>query len=51
MADKFREIAFTESVRDAQAKYFGRAQSVGAAPERDELTPDEISFIRARDTF
>jgi predicted pyridoxine 5'-phosphate oxidase superfamily flavin-nucleotide-binding protein len=51
MADKYRDLMFTESVRRAQEKYFGRSQRVGAAPDRDELTPEEIHFIQARDSF
>jgi uncharacterized protein len=51
MAEKFREIAFTESVRRAQAKYFGRSRQVVARVERDTLTDDEIAFVRARDSF
>jgi len=49
--EKFREIAFTESVRRAQEKYFGHAQRVGHAPERDALTDDESQFIQSRDSF
>jgi predicted pyridoxine 5'-phosphate oxidase superfamily flavin-nucleotide-binding protein len=51
MAEKFREIAFTESVREAQRKYFGRTQKIAHAPERDPLTDDEMQFIRSRDSF
>jgi predicted pyridoxine 5'-phosphate oxidase superfamily flavin-nucleotide-binding protein len=51
MADKFREIVFTDSVRKAQAHYYGKSQRVEGAPQRDALTDDETSFIQSRDSF
>jgi predicted pyridoxine 5'-phosphate oxidase superfamily flavin-nucleotide-binding protein len=51
MADKFHEILFTDSVRKAQAHYYGKSQRVEGAPERDALTEDEITFIQSRDSF
>ncbi len=51
MADKFHELAFTDSVRKAQAHYYGKLQRVGGAPERDALTEDETAFIQSRDSF
>jgi uncharacterized protein len=51
MADKFIEIAFTDSVRRAQARYYGDSRRVRPAGERDALTEDEIEFIKARDSF
>lgn len=51
MANKFRELAFTDSVLKAQAHYFGRAQSVQPASQPDALTAEEIEFIQARDSF
>lgn len=51
MADKFLELAFTNSVRKAQAHYYGKSQRVEGAPERDALTEDEIGFIQSRDSF
>jgi hypothetical protein len=51
VAEKYRELAFTDAVKKAQARYFGRAQRVEGAPERDGLTEDEISFIQSRDSF
>jgi predicted pyridoxine 5'-phosphate oxidase superfamily flavin-nucleotide-binding protein len=51
MANKFRELAFTDSVRKTQAHYFGRAQPVQASNGPDALTDEEIEFIRARDSF
>jgi predicted pyridoxine 5'-phosphate oxidase superfamily flavin-nucleotide-binding protein len=51
MANKFLEIALTESVLDAQRRYFGRARPVTASHESDALGDDEIGFIKARDSF
>src|SRR6266850_2797162 len=51
MADKFHEIVFTDSVRKAQAHYYGKSQRVEGAPERDALTEDEMGFIQSRDSF
>src|SRR5512142_707508 len=51
MAEKFLELAFTDSVRKAQERYYGKSQVVENAPERDPLTEDEIGFIQARDSF
>ena len=51
MADKFHELAFTPSVRKAQAYYYGKSQHVEGTPERDALTEDETSFIQSRDSF
>ena len=51
MADKFHEIVFTDSVRKAQAHYYGKSQRAEGAPERDALTEDETGFIQSRDSF
>ena len=51
MADKFLEIAFTDSVLKAQEHYFGHSERVHSEAERDALTADEIDFITARDSF
>ena len=51
MADKFKELAFTDSVRQAQAHYYGNSQPVSGTVENDALTEDEIHFIRSRDSF
>ena len=51
MATNFLKLAVTDSVRKAQEHYFGRSQPVPIASERDALTDEEISFIRARDSF
>jgi hypothetical protein len=51
MAIKFLELAFTDSVRKAQAHFYGAAQRLPNGAERDALTEEEISFIQARDSF
>jgi len=51
MAAKFQQLAQTEAVRQAQERYYGKAQNLKAAGERDALTEDEISFIQSRDSF
>lgn len=51
MAAKFIELTFTDSVRKAQEHYYGSAQRIVAAPERDALTEDEAGFIQSRDSF
>src|ERR1700733_79355 len=51
MTAKFREVAFTDSVRQAQEHYYGKAQFTPAAAPNDALTDDEISFIGACDSF
>jgi hypothetical protein len=35
MAEKFLELTFTDSVRKAQERYYGKSQIVESAPERD----------------
>src|ERR1700722_13301445 len=51
MAAKFHELAFTDSVRRAQAQYYGHPRPVRQAPGSDAFTQDEIDFIQARDSF
>ena len=51
MAYKFQELAFTDSVRRMQEHYYGQSRPVRPAPGPDALTPDEIEFIQARDSF
>ncbi len=51
MAEKFLEIAFTDSVRKAQEHYYGASQRMPGGAERDALTGDEIQFIQSRDSF
>ena len=51
MAKKYMQLVLTPAVQRAQDKYFGKHQVVENAPETDALTLDEVSFIRARDSF
>jgi predicted pyridoxine 5'-phosphate oxidase superfamily flavin-nucleotide-binding protein len=51
MAEKFYHLAFTDSVKKAQAHYYGKSQRIEHASERDALTEDEISLIQSRDSF
>ena len=51
MAERFMETVLTPSVLAAQEHYYGRASSMGPAPERDVLTADEVQFIQSRDSF
>ncbi len=51
MAEKFFEIAFTDSVSKAQTRYYGKAQQAHSSAEGDALTEDEMGFVRARDSF
>jgi predicted pyridoxine 5'-phosphate oxidase superfamily flavin-nucleotide-binding protein len=51
MADKFLELAFTDSVRKAQVQYYGDSTTITNAPDRNPLTDDEIEFIHSRDSF
>ena len=51
MAQKFQELAFTDSVRRAQEHYYGQARPVRTAAGPDALTQDEIDFVQARDSF
>lgn len=51
MAARFMQTVLTPSVQAAQEKYFGTAQRIVGAPERDTLTEDEVAFIASRDSF
>lgn len=52
MPQKFQQLAFTESVRQQQERYYGRSAEVGGvAVKPDTLSDEEIAFIRARDSF
>lgn len=51
MVEKYREIAFTPSVLEAQRHAYGAAQSTPLAGEDDELGPMEIEYIQNRDSF
>jgi predicted pyridoxine 5'-phosphate oxidase superfamily flavin-nucleotide-binding protein len=51
MAENFLKLAVTDSVRQAQEHYFGSSPGVAPSSEPDALTPDEVAFIEARDSF
>ena len=54
MTNRFAEIAFTKSVRDAQNEYGSRGiaeQLMAHGMANDELGPREQEFIERRDTF
>jgi predicted pyridoxine 5'-phosphate oxidase superfamily flavin-nucleotide-binding protein len=51
MAEKFLELALTDSVRKAQKQYYGACQQIEGAPPNDPLTDEEMDFIRSRDSF
>jgi predicted pyridoxine 5'-phosphate oxidase superfamily flavin-nucleotide-binding protein len=54
MTNRFAEIAFTKSVRDAQTEYGSRGiaeQLMEHGMTNDELGPREQEFIEQRDTF
>src|SRR6185437_5817278 len=52
MPPNFQQLAFTESVRQAQEHYYGRVAPVGGAgAEPDPLGEEEIAFIRSRNSF
>jgi len=52
MAANFERLSGTNSVREAQKHYYGASErQVDAAIPPDELTPEEVDFIRARDSF
>src|ERR1700733_14231851 len=50
MGSKFNEIAFTDSVLQAQQHYYGKSQKAGPS-ERDALTDEDAAFIHSRDSF
>src|SRR5436190_11680114 len=51
MATNFLHLAVTDSVRQVQDHYYGDSHPVPDATGPDELTPEEIDFIQARDSF
>lgn len=51
MAERFLELAFTDSVLKAQEHYFGTSHRIEGAAGHDALTEDEILFVEARDSF
>jgi len=51
MSTNFLHLAVTDSVRQAQERYYGNSQPATDRTGPDELTEEEIEFIRARDSF
>lgn len=51
MRGRFLEILETPRVRAAQESAYGRSRPAAARGEITGLTPDEITFIQARDSF
>jgi len=53
MAQNFKHLTFTESVKKAQKRYGSRDiyQRVGEGPDQYQLFQREISMIEARDSF
>jgi hypothetical protein len=52
MATNFLHLAVTDSVRRAQEHYYGDSHpAAGDATAPDALTPAEVDFIQARDSF
>lgn len=51
MADKYLDVAYTDSVRAAQAHYYGAAQAVPPAADHDAFGDAETAFVHARDSF
>jgi predicted pyridoxine 5'-phosphate oxidase superfamily flavin-nucleotide-binding protein len=51
MAAKFLELAFTDAVRKAQERFYGRSHRIEGTRPPDALTADEAAFIRERDSF
>ncbi len=51
MSQNFLDLAFTPSVLAAQRHAYGGAPDPSESVEPDELGPDEIEFLGARDSF
>jgi predicted pyridoxine 5'-phosphate oxidase superfamily flavin-nucleotide-binding protein len=51
MANKFRELVYSDAVLAAQQHYYGRSQQPPTASARDPLTDEEVQFIQSRDSF
>ncbi|HEY5753894.1 MAG TPA: pyridoxamine 5'-phosphate oxidase family protein [Chthoniobacterales bacterium] len=51
MTSKFLELTVSNSVREAQCRYYGSARHLEGAPQRDALTEEETVFIQTRDSF
>ena len=51
MTARYRDLLFTDAVREAQAALNGRAFEPEAAGDADLLGPDEAAFIASRESF
>jgi len=52
MPANFQHLSRTNSVREAQKHYYGASEpEADAATPPDDLTPEEVDFIQARDSF
>jgi len=52
MSENFDRLSRTKSVREAQRHFYGASEpQVEPATPSDELTPEEVEFIKARDSF
>ena len=54
MPANFQRLSRTNSVREAQKHYYGASEpqvAAGDATGPDALTPEEVDFIQARDSF
>jgi uncharacterized protein len=51
MPANFQHLTRTESVQQAQKHYYGASERLPEATTPDELTPEEIEFVRSRDSF
>ena len=51
MATKYLDLMFTDAVCRAQTQYYGQADTIADAPDRDPLSQAEAEFIATRDSF
>lgn len=51
MAAKFIELAFTDAVKRAQERFYGRSHAINGVRPSDALSEDEAGFISERDSF
>jgi predicted pyridoxine 5'-phosphate oxidase superfamily flavin-nucleotide-binding protein len=51
MATKYLDLMFTDAVCRAQTQYYGQADKIAGAPDRDPLGQAEAEFIATRDSF
>ena len=51
MATKYLDLMFTDAVCRAQTQYYGQADKIAGAPDRDPLGQAEAEFIATRGSF